>query len=59
MSNQTSLTRLRRLLCGAAVTALLALAGCAGTPTTPDAAQSQSGVTVYGTVDAGIGRTSR
>lgn len=36
------------------------LAGCSGVPAhNPDTAGSASGVTVYGTVDAGIGRTKR
>lgn len=46
------------LVLGAAAT-LLALAGCAGTPVASDAAQAQPGVTVYGTVDAGISRSKR
>jgi hypothetical protein len=44
----------------AAMGAMAALAGCSGVPThNPDTAGSASGVTVYGTVDAGIGRTKR
>ena len=39
---------------------LAVLAGCSGVPAhNPDTAGSASGVTVYGTVDAGIGRTKR
>lgn len=46
------------LVLGAAAT-LLALAGCGATPVASDAAGAQPGVTVYGTVDAGISRSKR
>ncbi|MFT3778629.1 MAG: hypothetical protein QM772_10235 [Ottowia sp.] len=49
----------RLILAGAALLAALGLAACAGTPTSSDAASAKPGVTVYGTVDAGVGRTSR
>lgn len=50
----------RWLAAMAAMGAMAALAGCSGVPThNPDTAGSASGVTVYGTVDAGIGRTKR
>ncbi len=52
--------RIRRLLLAGAIGTALALAGCAsGAPSGPDAGATGSGVTVYGTVDAGIGRTAR
>ncbi len=51
---------LRWLTALGAMAALGALGGCAGTPiSNPDTAGSGSGVTVYGTVDAGVGRTNR
>lgn len=56
---KTSTTLLRRLLCAGGMAALLALAGCAGTAPGGDAAQAQPGVTVYGTVDAGVSRSKR
>jgi len=37
----------------------LALTACAGTATRSDDAAAKPGVTVYGTVDGGIGRVSR
>lgn len=59
--NRPLLSRLR-LGAGAVCAALLglALAGCAGTTVSnPDTAGATSGVTVYGTVDAGIGKSKR
>lgn len=52
---------LRRLLLASGLSAALALAGCAsgGTTPGPETGASGSGVTVYGTIDAGIGRTAR
>lgn len=53
------MSRIRTL---SAVVLLLAsgvLSACAGGPGPRDAAGAPSGVTVYGTVDGGIGRTSR
>ena len=39
---------------------MAALAGCAGTPiSNPDVTGSGSGITVYGTADAGVGRVRR
>ena len=49
----------RFLLLSGAVLAATLLSACAGTTSRPDPATSGSGVTVYGTVDGGIGRTSR
>ena len=44
----------------AALGCLAALAGCSGVPVSnPDTAGSGSSVSVYGTVDAGVGRTKR
>ena len=37
--------------------AALPLAGCGVTPRNPDTAGAAPGVTVYGTVDAGVGRS--
>jgi hypothetical protein len=52
--------RIRRLLLAGAIGTALALAGCAGAAApSPEAGPATSGVTVYGTVDAGIGRTAR
>ena len=50
---------LRALLTVAALLASLALGACAGAPATSDAASATPGVTVYGTVDAGVGRNQR
>lgn len=52
-------TLLRSLLLTAAGCAALALAACGGPVHNPDTAGSGSSVTVYGTADAGIGRTKR
>ena len=49
----------RLILASAALLALLNLTACAGTATPSDAASATPGVTVYGTVDGGGGRTSR
>ena len=44
----------------AALGCLATLAGCSGVPVSnPDTAGSGSSVSVYGTVDAGVGRTKR
>lgn len=47
----------RSVLAGAALLGALQLAGCGAAPRNPDTAGAASGVTVYGTVDAGVGRT--
>ncbi len=48
---------IRSFLAGAGLLAAAwALAGCGATPHNPDTAGTGSGVTVYGTVDAGVGR---
>lgn len=47
------------LCCIGMLCAALALAGCAGGAPASDASQARPGVTVYGTVDAGISRTER
>lgn len=43
-------------VCAALWLAATQLVGCGATVTNPDTAGSGSGVTVYGTVDAGVGR---
>ncbi|HOB67535.1 MULTISPECIES: hypothetical protein [unclassified Ottowia] len=43
------------IACAGLWAAALALTGCGATPRNPDTAGA-SGVTVYGTVDAGVGR---
>ena len=48
---------IRSIIVGAGLlAAALSLAGCGATPRNPDTAGATSGVTVYGTVDAGVGR---
>lgn len=48
---------IRTFLTGAGLLAAAwALAGCGATPRNPDTTGATSGVTVYGTVDAGVGR---
>lgn len=49
----------RLILASTALLAALGLSACAGTPTSSDATSAKPGVTVYGTVDGGIGRTAR
>ena len=46
------------LTCAGLLAAALSLAGCGATPHNPDTAGA-SGVTVYGTADAGVGRVRR
>ena len=54
-------SRLRFCVAAACAALLgLSLAGCAGTNVhNPDTAGATSGVTVYGTVDAGVGKVKR
>ncbi|QTD45558.1 hypothetical protein [Ottowia testudinis] len=47
------------LACAGLLAAALSLAGCGATPHNPDTAGATSGVTVYGTVDAGVGRVRK
>ncbi len=42
-----------------AAAALALLGACTGTPRAPDGGSTATGVTVYGTVDAGVSRTQR
>lgn len=44
------------ILCASVLAAALSLAGCGAATRNPDTAGATSGVTVYGTVDAGLGR---
>jgi len=46
------------LTCTGLLAAVWSLAGCGATPHNPDTAGA-SGVTVYGTADAGVGRVRR
>jgi hypothetical protein len=46
------------ITCAGLLAAALSLAGCGATPHNPDTAGA-SGVTVYGTADAGIGRVRK
>ncbi len=44
------------ITCAGLLAAALSLAGCGATPQNPDVAGAEPGVTVYDTVDAGVGR---
>lgn len=55
----TSTPRLRLLAGSLLAATLVLLAGCTGTPRNPDVDAARPGVTVYGTVDAGVSRTEQ